>query len=295
MTRNLLVGVVGALALALAACGGSANPASPSSPPASSPAAQAGATISGSVSGAAAGSARGYQALDAGSGITVTISGTNMVVSTDGQGKFTFTGVPAGTVSLVFTAGGTSATLTLGGVQATDHITLRVTLRGTTATLDDEQRNGSTMTELEDRITAVNPAGTTRTIDVGATRVSVPAAAVIRHGGTDIDFATLKVGDRVHVRGAVNGTLMVAAQVLVQNTNTNVAVNANGAVSGFQTLGAGCPTIQFVVAGWTVETNAATDFQKGTCGAIANGSSVHVKGDVQPSSGRVLATWVQTK
>jgi hypothetical protein len=295
MKRDVLVGVVSALALALAACGGSTSPASPSSPPASSPATQAGATISGSVSGATTGSATGYRALDAGNGVTVTIAGTNLTVATDGQGRFTFTGIPAGTVSLVFTAGGGSATLTLAGVQANDRITIRVTLRGTTATLDDEERNGSTMTELEDRITAINPAGTTRTIDVGATRVSVPAAATIRHGGTDIDFAALKVGDRVHVRGATSGAQMIAAEVMVQNTNTNVAVNASGSVSGLQKIGAGCPTIQFVVGGGTVETSAVTDFQKAACGAIANGTSVHVKGDVQQASGRVLATWVQAK
>jgi hypothetical protein len=77
----------------------------------------------------------------------------------------------------------------------------------------------------------------------------------------------------------------------VQNTNDNVPVNVSGAVSNF--AGGVCPAVQFAVGGWTVQTNASTDFQKGDCKTIANGVSVHVKGDVQASSGRVLASWVQ--
>jgi hypothetical protein len=177
-------------------------------------------------------------------------------------------------------------------VQETDKIVIHVTLKGGTATLDTEERNGSPMTELEDQITAVNPAGTTRTIDVGATRVSVPITATIRHGSTNVRFEDLKVGDRVHVRGGMTGALMVATEVMVQNTNTNVGVNATGTVSG---LKGACKAIEFTVSGWTVQTNDSTDFQKLACGSIANGTWVHVKGDVQAATGKVLASWVQGK
>ncbi len=291
MNRRMFVGITSAMALSLAlvACGKSSNPASPSSSSSAS-AGQAGATITGSVSGSTTGSSAGYQKLDTGNGITVTISGTNITVAADSQGKFTFTGVPAGTITLIFSGGGGTATVTLNGIQATDKITIHVTLKSGTATLDTEQRNGSTVTELEDRITAIPAAGT---LLVGSTQVNV-AGATIRHGDTTIAFTALKIGDRVHVRGALTGTTMVATEVMVQNTNTNVPVNASGTVSGWQKLGSGCPTIQFVVEGWTVQTNSSTDFQKADCSTIANGSSVHVKGDVL-ASGMVLATWVQGK
>ncbi len=290
MSGKKQIGRALALGLAVvlvASCGGSSGPAAPSSTTTSG---TTGAMISGTVSGTTTSSASGMAPLGATTGVTVTVSGTGLTVTVDSQGRFAFTGVPAGTVQLVFTAGGASATITLDGVQPTDKITLKVTLKGTTASLDDEERNGTAMTELEDRIVAINPAGTTRTLDVGTTRVSVPPEATIRRGNDDkVDFATLKVGDRVHVRGTMTGSLMTASLVIVQNTNAKVPVNASGAVSALQ---GACPSIRFTVGGWDVETNAATDFQKGTCLSVANNTSVHVKGDVQ-ANGRVLATWVQ--
>lgn len=296
MNRKRFVGVVSVLALilALAACGSSSsNPASPSSS-ASASTGQAGATISGTVSGTTSGSAIGNQALDASSGITVTISGTNLTVAVDTQGKFTFTGVPAGTVEIVFTAAGSTATLTLNGVQATDKITIHVTVKGATATLDDEQRNGATMTELEDQIAAVNDAVTPPTLVVGGTTVAVPSSAVIRHGNDTVAFRALNVGDRVHVRGTMSGAVMTATEVMVQNTNTSPGVNASGTVMAVNSRS--CPaSIEFTVGGWTVVTSDKTDFQKTTCATLAVGNTVHVKGTVQQPSGKVLATWVQGK
>lgn len=282
-----------ALALVLAAaCGSSTNPAAPSGGAGPSTAASTpGATISGTVNGTTSAASGGTRALDATNGITVTISGTGLSVAADSQGRFTLTGVPAGSVQLVFSGNGPTATVTLNGVQATDKIVVKVTVRGGAATLESEQRNGSGMTELEDRITAVNPQGTTRTLDVGSTRVSVPDVAIVRHGNDAIEFGALHVGDRVHVRGSQAGALLVASEVMVQNTNAKVPVNASGAVSALE-AGSACPAIRFTVANWVVETSAATDFQKGKCDTIANGTTVHVKGDVQ-ESGRVLASWVQ--
>lgn len=277
------------VALLVGACGGTSNPASPSPSPSPSSGA-AGAQISGTVSGTAGGSGGGVAALAA-NAITITIAGTGITASCDGNGNFLLTGVPAGTVQLVITTGSGSATITLDGVQASDTIKIKVTVKGATATLDSEERNGQPATEMEDRISALNPEGTTRTLVVGSTRVSVPTTAVIRHGGTTIEFSALKVGDRVHVRGAMSGPLLVATQVMVQNTNGKTPVNVSGSVSSLL-AGSACPAIRFVVDGWTVETDGNTDFKKVTCAGVAVGSKVHVKGDVQPS-GRVLATSVQ--
>lgn len=277
-----------AVVLIFAACGKSSSPTSPSSPAGSS---KSGASITGIVSGTAGGSATGYTKLDNSSGVTVTIAGTNLTVAVDASGKFVFTGVPAGTVQLVFTSGGVTSTITLEGVKETDTITVKVTIKGTTASLDTEERNGATVTELEDRIAAINPGGTTRTLLLGSTTVSIPAGITIRHGGTAVPFENLKVGDRLHVRGALSGALFVATEVVVQNTNDNVPVNASGTVTDVPT--GACPTVHFTVAGWGVDTNGSTDFQKGSCSAVVKGASVHIKGDVQQPSGRVLASWVQ--
>ena len=49
---------------------------------------------------------------------------------------------------------------------------------------------------------------------------------------------------------------------MVQNDNTTVPVNVTGAVSLLQS-GFTCPAIRFTVAGWIVETNAATVVPEG--------------------------------
>lgn len=293
MNRKTCVGFLSVLILAvgLVACGKSSNPASPS---ATASTGQAGATINGTVSGTTGGTASGYQKLDGTNGVTVTISGTGLTVAVDAQGKFTFTGVPAGSVQIVFTAGGSTATLTLDGIKTTDKITIHVTLKGTTATLDDEQRNGTNVTELEGQISKIDAAG--KTIDVETTHVDVSGATFRRASDTSaITIDSLHVGDRVHVRGTLNGTTMTASEVKLQNTNTNPGVNASGNVSSV--VSAACPaSVEFVVdKTWTVYTNASTDFQKMTCADVKPGASVHFKGEVQQPSGKVLATWIQGK
>jgi hypothetical protein len=295
MNRKNDLALVMAVVLAVAfvtACGKSSSPTSPSPSLASS--ARSGASITGTVSGTTGASGAGYGALDTGGGITVTITGTGLTVAVDAGGKFVFTGVPAGTVELVFTSSGGTATITLPNVKETDTITIKVTIKGTSAELDTEERNGTPMTEIEDRITAINPPGATaNTLMVGDRQVSVPTAAIIRHGGTTLTFSDLKVGDRVHVRGQMGTTTFTATEVNLQNGNEKVPVNASGTVSG---VSGSCKTIRFTVGGWLVETNNSTDFQKNSCPSIVDGTvkSVHVKGDVQ-DSGRVLATWVQPK
>ena len=282
-----LVGAAAVMTLVVvSACGKSSSPTSPSSSP------NAGAVINGIVSGMASGSAAGYGKLDTGTGITVTINGTNLTVPVDASGKFVFTGVPAGTVQLVITVSGVPTTITLEGVKETDKIVVKITIKGTTAALDTEERNGTEVTELEDRITVVKPGDAARTLMVGAVKVLVPEAAVIRHGGSTVTFDTLKVGDRVHVRGTMAADLFTATEVKVQNTNENVAVNASGKLAAAAT--GSCPELAFAVGGWNVVTNTNTDFGKDGCKPLAAGTTVHVKGDVQ-STGKVLATWVQAK
>ena len=71
---------------------------------------------------------------------TVTIVGTDITSSIDGQGNFQLTGVPPGDVTLKFTSNGASATITLQGVATGDRIHIVVTLSGSSAKLEDEDR-----------------------------------------------------------------------------------------------------------------------------------------------------------
>jgi hypothetical protein len=183
------------------------------------------------------------------------------------------------------------------GTQETDRVVAELVLLQNAAgqTIPDpedeeEDDDPADKVELEGRIAALMPGGAERTLLVDGTTVSVPSRAEIRHGSTPVLFEDLEVGDRVHVRGQMSGTMLVAELVLLQDDNTSVPVNVKGAVTGI-TSGT-CPAIQFVVQGWTVETNGSTDFRKSECSTIHAGTGVHVFGIVQ-QSGRVLATWVQ--
>jgi hypothetical protein len=289
------------LALSIGACGGqpSAPAASPVAPTASTPAPTpaptptpaGGATVTGSV--AIVSGPTGLRALTASSSsytVVVSVAGTSLSTAVDGTGRFKLTGVPSGTIELRFSGGGMQGSIMLTGVKDADEIDVAVTLSSSGAALTPPSDAGGEV-QLEGRIAELNPGGVASTLLVDGTTVSVPAGADIRHGDTPIAFSALQVGDRVHVKGTKNGQTLVASQLIVQNTNTTVPVNVTGAVSLLQS-GFTCPAIRFTVGGWTVETSAATDFQKGTCSSVANGTSVHVKGDVQ-ASGRVLATWVQ--
>ncbi len=302
MKNPTCLALVVVLALSLGACGDktSAPPTSPVAPTAAVPAPAptpaptpvGGATVTGSVS--VASGPTGLRALSVSSSsytIVVSVPGTSLSTTVDGVGRFKLTGVPSGTVELKFSGNGMQGSIVLTGVTDADQVDVAVTLSPTGAALQTQERDTGGEVQLEGRIAALNPGGTANTLLVDATTVSVPTTAIIRHGDIDIAFAELKVGDRVHVKGTKNGQLLTAREVMVQNDNTAVPVNVTGAVSLLQS-GFTCPKSQFTVAGWIVETNAATVFQKGTCASLANGTSVHVKGDVQ-SSGRVLATWVQ--
>jgi len=284
-------------AASLAACGGSnpstagLSPTAPTSP--STPAAVTGATITGSVQGLAGSSAVGARDV-----ITVTVAGTTITATIDGQGTFVLKGVPAGTVTLTFT--GTPATVTLQNVGNSGQIKIMVVVSGSTATVETDQRvaaDGSA--ELEGRISSLN--ATAGTFYVGSTVVT-GGSAPMRHGETTVLFSELQVGDRVHVTGMSTGTdaepAMTASLIVVQNTNPKVPVNLKGAVS--TPVVTGCPaTAEFVVDGWKVKTVAETDFSKGGCADLKVGAEVHVKGDVIPATttpvaaAYVKATWVQ--
>jgi hypothetical protein len=284
-------------AVSLAACGGSSpstagvSPTAPTSP--STPAAVTGATITGTVQGLAGTSA----AVGARDVITVTVAGTTISATVDSQGTFVLNGVPAGTVTLTFS--GTSATVTLQNVGQSGRIKIVIVVSGSTATVETEQRVATDgQAQLEGRLSPLGLAsGTGGSFSVGDVVVTAPPDTIRQGDSTVVNFATLKVGDRVHVAGTVTGTnAMSASLVTVQSTNPNVPVNLKGAIS--TPVISGCPAAaEFVVEGWKVKTFGTTDFRKGSCTDLKVGVEVHVKGDVKPAAGAVpayvQAEWVQ--
>lgn len=123
-----------------AACS-SGEPSSPTAPSAAGRSPR-GAVITGRVTGISTGAATEsvFTPL-ATTRLTVTIVGTDISTTVDGNGQFTLTGVPPGNVSLKFSGSGVDATITLNGVTATDRITITVAVNGKAARLESERRD----------------------------------------------------------------------------------------------------------------------------------------------------------
>jgi len=67
--------------------------------------------------------------------------------------------------------------------------------------------------EIEGLISAIS--GTS--ITVNGQTVAVPAGTVLRHGSRAVAFSELGVGDRVHVKARMQGTILEATEVKLQN------------------------------------------------------------------------------
>jgi hypothetical protein len=90
-------------------------------------------------------------------GVTVTVAGTNVSCAVDPGGHFTLTSVPPIEVVLNFSGLGIDASLPLGAVADNDRLQIGVTLSGTTATLDAQQRTGSNhAAEAEGRVDSLD-------------------------------------------------------------------------------------------------------------------------------------------
>ena len=133
-------------------------------------------------------------------------------------------------------------------------------------------------------------------ITVNGQSVVVPSTATIRHGSRSIAFSELKVGDRVHVKASMKGTVLEATEVKLQNPGDDEdddedddrsarEVDVRGTVS---LLNGVCPVISFTVGTAKVTTAAKTTFKGGNCVALKNGDRVEVEGSRQ-ADGTVLA------
>lgn len=150
---TVVVGFISASAVVASSC------SSPSSPSGTSTAVISGhvTTTSGGSSGRSSSlpSAMSGGAIAAATTtLTVSINGTNISSTVDGNGNFQLTGVPPGDVTLMFSGPGVSASIMLAGVPAAAQVNIMVTLNGNAAHLDhrddqDENDENDNNHELE--------------------------------------------------------------------------------------------------------------------------------------------------
>ena len=224
--------------------------------------------------------------------LTVTITGTGISSTVAPGGTFTLNGVPAGNIELHFGGAGVDDRTTIADVADNEQIRIAVTVTGARAVVSvTDRKKPANGVELEGLIASINLSG--RTLVVNGTTVSVPATATIRHGDTTFNFADLRVGQRVHVKGAATGSTIVASEVKLQDENPEPPdddeAEAEGTVTG---LGGTCPALTFTVHSTRVSTNTSTQFLQGTCGQLKNGSKVEVEG-TRLSDGSITAAKVR--
>ncbi len=197
-----------------AACSGNGT-ASPAGPSGSSlGGSSSGATITGTV--ATTLSAKSFHTLGTSTGMTVSITGTNVSSGVDGSGSFTLSGVPSGDVDLHISGGSSDAHVHVSGVTEHEHINVDLTVTGTTATVEDSDRESeNNEAEVEGLVTAIDTSA--HTLTIRGKIVTVPAGTPIMHGNTAIDFAQIKIGDRVHIHGTNTTGGITASKVTVQN------------------------------------------------------------------------------
>jgi len=251
-------------------------------------------------------------------GVTISVNGTNLHVTSDGNGHFMLTGVPSGTVRLQFSGGGANGDVEIDDVGDHENITLKVRTSGTGMEIELEERGNGHESQLEGLITSLNAGA--RSFVVNGVTVTVPGSASIAHGSRSMTFSELVVGARVHVKGSMSGSSLTATRVEVQqsggsgpgngnggngnggddnddnddngddNPGTAQEVEFTGTVSG---LGGHCPALTFSAAGKSVTTNGSTSFVT-ACSSIHDGVKLEVEGKAT-ANGPVTATRVKAE
>ena len=274
---------------AATACGGS----SPTSP--GQTGAGTGASITGTVQGGAPNALTSASTGGAITGVTVTVVGTSISSGLDVAGRFNLKNVPSGDLQLQF-SGSVSAMLTITGVQSTETITLVVSVSANSVTVESEARSGGSEEQLEGRIDSLPPTTPAGSLTVAGRTVTTDASTVIRKGDASATLSDLKVGYRVHVKGHTSGSSLLATQIIIQNTNTDVPSSddddddeqdSSASIHDrLNAIGGSAPTLTLTVGSTTVRTSSATVVKRRgdeqTLAELKVGQDVHVIGTRQP-------------
>lgn len=273
------LGPILAAMLLTAACGGS-SPTSPTNGTANTAPSGSSATITGTVQGATSAllAASSGSAL---SGVTVSIVGTSISAVADVAGRFTLLNVPPGSVQLQLTGGGANAMVSLSPVSARQTVDVVLAVSGTTATVESEVRSGTAEAQLEGRVESLPPTQPALTFKAAGRTIRTDSSTRFVDGSQTRAFADLRIGMRIHAKGTLNGDTFNATLVELQNSNTTLPVNVNGAID---TLTGTAAAFQFKVGSRLVKGDALTTFfgdgdKPDTFSSLKEGSRVEVKGE----------------
>jgi Domain of unknown function (DUF5666) len=152
----------------------------------------------------------------------VAVSGSALATASDPAGRFRLNDVPAGNVTLLFTGNGATARLPLGRVNAGDHVTITVTVEGSSAHLDsrqdendddedkDEDDNDNER-EVEGRI-----AGLSGTAGCPIVTFTIDATTVATDGSTrfkNVACTALANGLKIEAEGVFSNGVLLAKEI----------------------------------------------------------------------------------
>jgi hypothetical protein len=223
--------------------------------------------------------------------LTVSVSGTSVTAQVDAAGRFSLLNVPPGNADLRFNAPGVLANVVVTGLEAGQVVSITVSLTPTTAAIESDHRSLGRETQLEGRVESLPPTTPALTLVVAGRTVTTDASTQFLLHGSPATFASLELGQRVHVKGEASGTSLLAREVKIQNTNTGTGLNLNGVISGFS----GTPAaFEFTVNGQLVKGDTGTVFfGNSEFAQLVDGAIVEVKGSQR--SGFVYAVRIHVE
>ncbi len=196
--RTFIASAVLGLAFGIAGCGSDPN-ATPSQPSGASN----GVTIRGTVNGGTASSSDvSAQSGSSGSGLRVTVVGTNLSTTTNGRGEFIIVGAPSGRIVLRFQGPGIDAHLELTGLVDGQTITISVQVSANRAEIGGLEIS----VVFEGSVLVILPP----TLVVNARLVRTDSRTRFSSNGIRA-LLDLRIGDRVEIKGLLQSDNTVYA------------------------------------------------------------------------------------
>jgi hypothetical protein len=329
MFRRISYGILTLALLAAYACGGSESgsttPTSPTNPTPPGGNNTSGAVVHGIVASASAAglsaSASGGRVMDVAGVQRVDVVGTNISSPVDGQGAFTLTGVPAGTVQLKFSGTGANAMLTVT-VDANQTISVIVTVSGSSATVVSDSRNpDGGQLPVNGNVSNLTGSASSFQFTVNGMTIHGDAQTQFYGDGSQSDsFIDLKNGMRVEVKATARDSGLYAFRLHLNKDNSTSGDSDDSGTGGtggpggttppgqqedsasiegvLTSLGGSVPNLQLVVAGVKVTTSSSTEVQrrgdKQDLSTIKLGQTLHVVG-VRQADASLNARMIQIK